>query len=74
MSTANDEAADMILLSLELLPPTGRRGDERRREALRLVAELVRRDQSIEPALQLLESSWSAAANNQPLPQVRAIF
>ena len=54
-----DTAADALLRSLDVIPATGTRSDERRREALRLAAELVRRDQSIEAALALLESPWA---------------
>ena len=57
--TDYDLAADALLRSLDVIPETGTRGDTRRREALRLAAEMVRRDQSIEAALALLESPWA---------------
>ena len=65
MTTTEHEAADLILMSLEQTPETGTRGDKRRREALRLAAELVRHGESIEPALQLLGSSWSTPAKTR---------
>ena len=65
MSTTEQKAADLILESLEQIPETNTRGDKRRREALRLAAELVRRGESIEPALQLLDSSWSMPAKTR---------